>query len=642
MPFQVSPGVNVSEIDLTTVVPAVSTTEGALAGVFKWGPIDTRVLLDSEESLAARFGKPVTGFNPETFFSAANFLAYGNKLYVTRVADTAAKNAISNGASADLIKNDDALQSYTPGSTDKFNARYAGTLGNSIRVSTCRTANDYSEVATGTISITSGSTSATASQDETVAGTGLVVVGDKIKVGNSSPGVGEHVFTIAAANSTTFTFDRKYTGATNIATLGFTRYWGHYDVVSAAPGTSSYVTAKGGTGDEIHVVVQDVDGNISGTPGTILEVFEGASRATDAKTESGESNFWIEKIEKQSNWIYAKGAYNLAANTTAAASTVLATQNADYDRLQGGVDSANESTIPVGTVIGGYDLYKSPEDVDVSLLLQGKGIGGTNGNALANHLIDNIADSRKDCVAFISPERGDVVNNENDERDDIITFRNGLTASSYAFLDSGYKYQYDKYNDVYTWVPLNGDIAGLTVRTDALRDAWFSPAGFNRGSVKNIVKLAYNPKKADRDILYQADVNPVVTFPGQGTVLYGDKTLLGKPSAFDRINVRRLFIVLEKAIATASKFTLFEFNDPFTRSQFKNLVEPFLRDIQGRRGIYDFKVVCDETNNTGEVIDGNRFIGDIYVKPAKSINFIQLNFVAVRTGVEFNEIVGQF
>ena len=290
----------------------------------------------------------------------------------------------------------------------------------------------------------------------------------------------------------------------------------------------------------------------------------------------------------------------------------------------------------------GYDKYKSAEDVDVSLILTGKSVGGTNGEGLGKYIIDNIAESRKDCVVFISPERADVVNNAGDEADDIITFRNSLSNSSYAFLDSGYKYAYDKYNDVYTYVPLNGDVAGLAVKTDELRDAWFSPAGFNRGQVKNIIKLPYNPKKADRDILYQADINPIVTFPGQGTVLFGDKTLLGKPSAFDRINVRRLFIVLEKAIATASKFTLFEFNDSFTRSQFKNLVEPFLRDVQGRRGIYDFKVVCDETNNTGEVIDGNRFIGDIYIKPAKSINFIQLNFVAVRSGVEFSEIVGQF
>jgi len=244
---------------------------------------------------------------------------------------------------------------------------------------------------------------------------------------------------------------------------------------------------------------------------------------------------------------------------------------------------------------------------------------------------------------FLSPAKSDVVDNKGQEVTDITTTKNALQlSSSYAVFDSGWKYQYDKYNDVFRWVPLNADIAGLCARTDQTNDPWFSPAGFNRGNIKNVVKLAFNPDKADRDDLYKIGVNPVVTFPGQGTILYGDKTLLSKPSAFDRINVRRLFIVLEKAIATASKFSLFELNDEFTRAQFIGLVEPYLRDVQGRRGIIDFKVVCDETNNTPQVIDSNSFVGDIYIKPARSINFIQLNFVAVRTGVEFSEIVGQF
>lgn len=642
MPFQVSPGVNVSEIDLTTVVPAVSTTEGALAGVFKWGPVNSRVLVDSEETLAARFGKPVTGFNPETFFSAANFLAYGNKLYVTRVAETTAKNAVSDGS---VVRVDNEDDTSAIGTANFFVAKYPGALGNSLKVSLCRSANDYLESTTATIAITAGTNTGTTSADLSAGGSGasLILPGDKIKVGNTSPGVGIHYLTVKTISTTSLTFEEKYTGAVNIAGLTLDRYWGHYDLVSSAPGTSAAAEAKGGIGDEIHVVISDEDGEITGIKGNVLEVFEGLSRATDAKTESGESNFWCDVLDNQSNYIYGKSGYGAgAANTTVSSSVALTTDNAVYKSLAGGVDSGNESTVTLADLISGYDLYKSAEDVDISLVLQGKAMGGTNGASLGKYLTDNIADSRKDCVVFISPDRADVVNNANGERDDIITFRNDLTSSSYAFLDSGYKYQYDKYNDVYTYVPLNGDMAGLAVRSDQLRDAWFSPAGFNRGQIKNIVKLAFNPKKADRDILYQADVNPVVTFPGQGTVLFGDKTLLGKPSAFDRINVRRLFIVLEKAISTASKFTLFEFNDPFTRSQFKNLVEPFLRDIQGRRGIYDFKVVCDETNNTGEVIDGNRFIGDIYVKPAKSINFIQLNFVAVRTGVEFNEIVGQF
>ncbi len=272
-------------------------------------------------------------------------------------------------------------------------------------------------------------------------------------------------------------------------------------------------------------------------------------------------------------------------------------------------------------------------------------LGGDGNLTKSVHIINNIAEVRKDCIAVISPRRSDVVNNSGyvgKDVDDTITYRNSLPSSSYAVLDSGYKYIYDKYNDIYRYVPLNGDTAGLMVRTDNERDPWFSPAGFNRGQVKNVIKLATNPTKGQRDQLYKSGINPVVTFPGQGTVLFGDKTLLAKPSAFDRVNVRRLFIVLEKAIATAAKFTLFEFNDEFTRAQFRNLVEPFLRDVQGRRGIYDFRVVCDESNNTPEVIDRNEFVGDIYVKPARSINFIQLNFVAVRTGVEFSEIVGNF
>jgi phage tail sheath protein FI len=642
MPFQVSPGVNVSEIDLTTVVPAVSTTEGAIAGVFKWGPVDTRVLVDSEDTLVNRFGKPDGDLNPETFFTAANFLAYGNKLYVTRVVDSAAKNATSNNSSAAVqVKNDVAFSNTTFQSTDHFVAKYPGAIGNSLKVSVCRTANDYTETSTGSITVTAGANTATTGQDESTggSGTGLLVVGDKIKVGNAGA---EQYLTIASISTTSITFKEKFNGSSNWTANTFTKFWGYHDLVRSAPGTSAYVEARGGVGDEVHVVVIDEDGLITGTPNQVLEVFEGLSRATDGKTETGESNYWKDVIENRSAYIYAPYAQSLAADTTAATATALTTDIAVYDSLKLGVDSSAESAVSLGTLTSGYDFYKSAEDVDVSLILTGKSVGGTNGEGLGKYIIDNICDSRKDCVVFVSPAKEDVVNNANSEKDDIVTFRNSLSNSSYAVLDSGYKYQYDKYSDKYRWIPLNGDVAGLAVRTDELRDAWFSPAGFNRGQIKNIVKLAFNPKKADRDILYQADINPIVTFPGQGTVMFGDKTLLGKPSAFDRINVRRLFIVLEKAIATASKFTLFEFNDEFTRSQFKNLVEPFLRDVQGRRGIYDFRVVCDDTNNTGEVIDRNEFVGDIYIKPARSINFIQLNFVAVRSGVEFSEIVGQF
>jgi phage tail sheath protein FI len=289
--------------------------------------------------------------------------------------------------------------------------------------------------------------------------------------------------------------------------------------------------------------------------------------------------------------------------------------------------------------IDGYDKFSNADETDISFIL-----GAAANQTRAVHLINNIAEKRLDCIALLSPERADVVNNalySGKQAEDIVAYRNTLPSSSYGVMDSGWKYQYDKFNDVYRYVPLNGDTGGTMVRTDQQRDPWFSPAGFNRGNIKNVIKLAFNPNKAERDVLYKAGVNPVVSFPGQGTVLFGDKTLLAKPSAFDRINVRRLFIVLEKSISTASKFTLFEFNDEFTRANFVNLVEPFLRDVQGRRGITDFRVVCDESNNTPEVIDRNEFIGDIFIKPARSINFIQLNFVAVRTGVDFSEVVGQ-
>jgi len=422
------------------------------------------------------------------------------------------------------------------------------------------------------------------------------------------------------------------------------RQWEYFNVVESAPGVSSSMTNAGRTvTDEVSVVVVDEDGLISGTPGQVLEIYQNLSRATDAKKDDGTTNYYKTAINDFSRWIWATNDRDGAASNTlsnVANSTNTTTYTRSFVR---GTDGANESTVSMAALGSAYDLFADASTVDVSLILQGKAIG-TNDVQLANYLIDNIAEVRKDCVVFVSPAYSDVVgiNVENQQAQNIVDFRNALRNTSYAFLDSGYKYQYDKYADVYRYIPLNGDMAGITARSDSVRDPWFSPAGFTRGQVKNLVKLAFSPSKSERDLLYKNDVNPVVTFPGQGTVLYGDKTLLGRTSAFDRINVRRLFIVLEKAIATASNSTLFEFNDEFTRSQFRNLVEPYLRDVQGRRGIVDFRVVCDETNNTAEVIDSNRFVGDIYIKPAKSINFIQLNFVAVRSGVEFNEIAGQF
>lgn len=707
MPFQVSPGVNVTEIDLTTVVPAVSTTEGAFAGVFRWGPVDKVILVDTEDKLVDRFGKP-SNHNAETFFTAANFLSYGNKLYVVRTANTTDASgangvltAYANVAAVTsntnlIVKNDDLITdtsvvSNLDAETNvRYIARYPGALGNSLKISVCDTVNTFfsntslraqsgnnssldanisSNAALTTIVANNGSNTVVVNIGRADVGTiaeavaqattisNLLTVGDLLEIGNTT--IGTQFLKVTAigaitntANVASFTVNvaSKFTlstigsstgGNTDSLSTGYLkRYWEYSQSVDRAPGTSNYVQNFGNSAavDEVHVVVADEDGLISGVPGTVLEVYEGLSRANNALSENGTTIFVKDVINQNSKYVYYVN--NRAAAYTANASTVASTANNKAMTLSmvNGSDGLGEANVAVNILLGGYDKFKSAEDIDVSLVLQGKARGTT----LASHLIDNIAESRKDCVAFISPELEDVVYNVGDEAADVIGFRNSLSSTSYAVIDSGYKYQYDKYNDVYRYVPLNGDVAGLCVRTDDQRDPWWSPAGFNRGVIKNTIKLAYNPSKADRDQLYKSGINPVVTFPGQGTVLFGDKTMLTKPSAFDRINVRRLFIVLEKAIATSAKFTLFEFNDEFTRAQFRNLVEPFLRDVQGRRGIYDFRVVCDETNNTAEVIDRNEFRGDIYIKPSKSINFIQLNFVAVRSGVEFSEIVGQF
>lgn len=689
MAFQVSPGVNVSEVDLTTVVPAVSTSVGAIAGVFKWGPVGTRTLVSSEIELVSKFGKP-TNHNPETFFTAANFLAYGNALYVVRAGDkTDASNgvisAIANTGSVNnaqdyTIRNDDEYDLTTFNDTDVlYVARYPGELGNSLKISVCDSVNGYrldtsvdgsdANLASGAVSATVGSNTVTISVANSATGTlaeanarmstvlSLLQVNDVIEVGNSS--IGKQYLRITSlptamgtnsqfANTTHRYFsaqvDNNYQLSTNFSGALLSRLWEYFNVVDSAPGTSDYQASQGNTAavDELHVVVSDEDGKFTGTPGAVLEVYKGLSRATDAKTTDGSTNYYKNVINENSKYVWWANHRSTAPGNTAI-NIASANTLPLYQSFSQGQDGHGEANVALSTVIAGYDLFASAEDVDISLLLTGKSRGGTNGEQLANYLVDNIAETRKDCIVLASPEKADVVNNSSqDEAQDVVDFRNSCRSSSYLVIDSGYKYQYDKYNDLFRWVPLNGDIAGLCVRTDSTRDPWFSPAGFNRGQIKNLVKLAFNPDKAERDLMYKNGVNPVATFPGQGTVLFGDKTALAKPSAFDRINVRRLFIVLEKAIATAAKFSLFEFNDEFTRAQFVALVEPFLRDVQGRRGIYDYRVVCDATNNTGEVVDRNEFVGDIYVKPAKSINFIQLNFVAVRTGVAFEEVVGKF
>jgi len=420
--------------------------------------------------------------------------------------------------------------------------------------------------------------------------------------------------------------------------------WAYKDEFDASPGTSEGAARIGGSNDEMHIIVIDEKGYISGVENAVLEKYAFVSKASDNKKPDGTNNYYKDVINGRSEWLWWMDHTDqievpvedtnwgsVMAGVEFHSMTAPLTQS-----LSGGFDDASATD---SQTMEAFSLFSNAELYDVSLIMCGKA-----NSTVVNHVIDNIGLERLDAVVFASPEdmdTGEVIIGETSENiQSIIDFRNALSSNSYTVLDSGYKYQYDRYNDVYRWVPLNGDIAGLCARTDYTNDPWWSPGGLNRGQVKNVVRLACNPNQTNRDTLYRNSINPVVTFPGQGTVLFGDKTLLAKPSAFDRINVRRLFIVLEKSIATAAKFQLFEFNDAFTRGQFKNLIEPFLRDVQGRRGITDFLVKCDESNNTGEVIDRNEFVADIFVKPTRSINYITLNFVAARSSIAFSEIGG--
>jgi len=651
MAFQVSPGVNVTEIDLTTVIPSVSTTEAAIAMHAKWGPIDQRVLVSSEDELVGQFGEPNANTYTD-FFVAANFLKYGNKLYVARTVRSsntstlstdskAARNAISNSANTKntIVKSTtDYDFNYSSGisSVGHWIAKYPGDLGNSLRISVCPTANAWQSTLTGTLKFSNNST--TVNGIGSAAFTTEVRVGDILLAGPDKLQV--KVGSITSAN--VLVLQSAYVGNTSPAGgLTTTRRWEFFNYFDAAPGTSDFTSVQGGSSDELHVAVIDEDGRWTGRANTVIERFSKVSKGSNARNADGSDNYYKNVVNRASKYIWY--AANLTGITNdgklvAGVNFGVGTQSRPInDSLVFGRDGAQPRD---ADYINGYNLFANPEEVDVSLVL----VGETN-STRAIHIINNIAETRKDCIAVISPRRTDVVNNATyigKEVDDSITFRNLLPSSSYAILDSGYKFQYDKYNDVFRHVALNGDIAGLIARTDFDRDPWFSPAGFNRGQIKDVIKLAYSPNKAQRDQLFKNGINPVVTFPGQGTVLFGDKTLLAKSSAFDQIGVRRLFIVLEKAIATAAKFSLFEFNDDFTRAQFRNLVEPFLRDVHGRRGIYDFRVVCDETNNTPIVIERKDFIGDIYIKPAIAIRTIQLNFVATPIGVDFSEIVGRF
>ena len=654
MAFQLSPGVLVKETDLTNIIPAVATSIGGMVIVSEKGPIDEITQISSEKELVDVFGKP-DGNTFEYFFTAANFLQYANTLKVVR-ANTGNVNACVSGTAVQIKSTTHYQDNYASGQANVglWAARTAGTHGNNLQVSMCTNANAYSSTATSLVN--NGSGVAVGATVVAVDTGSEFVVGDLIEFGDASGGFNAapsgEFYEITAINTNNLTIKRNTPGGGTglkqavVDNAVIKRYWKYFDQFNSAPGTTTDVSNNGGSNDELHIVVIDEDGGISGTAGTILETFEGLSQASDAKTTSGATNFYADVIYNNSDFIYWMDHDTTLANAGSAKQSQ-AFDNAGSSAtalFTNSLSSGTDDNVPTnGELALAYDMFKDGETVDVNLLLTGPSQTGADdtGVTKATAVID-VAESRKDVVAFISPARADVVSIQEpiEQTAKVKEFADALSSSSYAVLDSGYKYMYDKYNDVYRFVPLNGDIAGLCARTDNVADAWFSPAGLNRGQIRGSVKLAYSPNKSQRDTLYRSRINPVATFPGQGTVLFGDKTMLSKPSAFDRINVRRLFIVLEKAISTASKFQLFEFNDEFTRAQFRNSVEPFLRDVQGRRGLTDFLVVCDDTNNTGEVIDRNEFRADIFIKPNRSINFITLNFVATRTGVSFSEVAG--
>lgn len=629
--FMLSPGVQVVERDFTNIVPAVSTSVGAFAGVFRWGPVMEPVRISSENELVQRFGHPNNG-TFHSFFTAANFLAYSNNLILVRADTRDQRNAVvtpTGSVVGAIITAGGSGYSATPTVTVSL-PQQAGGIQATLAVTVV-------SGAITSVTITNPGTGYTLAPTVLITdpgGVGAAITAQIVIGGLKINNLQQYQANFETGQANVGMWAAKYPGSlgnsllVSIADIGSWSTWIYRDQFDGPPAA-----------DEVHVLILDADGAITGLIGGVIERYQFLSKSSDGRRADGTATYYKSVINDSSRWIYwmdhpassnwgAARAQNVTYTTLPAALTT---------RLRDGTDDFVATT---GNLQTAFTLFDNSELLDISLVMMGKA-----SPTLANFVVTNVAERRKDCVVFISPENsisGEIITGTgHTPTQQVLAYRNATNInSSYAVMDTGYKFQYDRYNDVYRWVPLNGDIAGLCARTDFTDDPWFSPAGYSRGQIKSTVKLAFNPNRADRDTLYGRNVNSVVSFPGEGTVLYGDRTMLTKPSAFDRINVRRLFIVLGKAIAVAARFQLFEFNDPFTRAQFRTMIEPFLRDVQGRRGVTDFRVVCDESNNTPEVIDSNRFIADIFIKPARSINFITLNFVAVRTGVRFEEIAG--
>jgi hypothetical protein len=712
-----SPGIVVREVDLTVGrVDPTSDKIGAIVSPFAKGPVEEPILINNEQELLANFGNPYPiDKHYENWLTASSYLAYGGSLRVVRSDNNELKNAfvgIATTTSAPKIKSyEDYVnlgydENIIPGIV--FAARNPGSWANGIKVAIIDAKADQilSGIATASISVGMGITQVISS---TLPGAGTTsnldgyLKGVVTEKGVNYIGVKVVSHVSAAGTETTVDYQPlgiyAFAASGNVAihsegqsssfattsyaarqdwfdqqTISLTNSTISWNNLANRPGTSSYAAARNARFDEVHIVVFDDNGSITGNAGTILEKHLNLSKATDAEFSVGAPSYWRKYLSENSSYIFAGGApagittiamslggFNLETDTgwdqevsnikftSSGSSTFTLGGGLNYGGNTG-LTTTGSLSASLSDLSSGYSLFENTEEYKVDFLIMGSsGYAKETSQALASKLI-SVAELRKDAIAFISPYRGGLLTETSTDSytlkdsaaitDNLISYYSAIPSSSYAIFDSGYKYMYDRFSNTFRYVPLNGDIAGLCARNDTFNFPWFSPAGTSRGAILNAVKLAYNPSKAQRDRLYSERINPVIFSPGSGIILFGDKTGLSKSSAFDRINVRRLFIYLENAVSEAAKDVMFEFNDSLTRSGFVNTIEPFLRDVQAKRGIQDFRVICDETNNTASVIDSNEFIADIYIKPSRSINFIGLTFVATRTGVSFEEVIG--
>ena len=716
-----SPGIVVREVDLTIGrVDPVSGSIGAAVAPFAKGPVDLPQFIENEDDLLDTFGRPYSvDKHYEHWMVASSYLAYGGTLRVSRADDAGLKNAFVGAASSIKIKSTEHYEQlgYDENAITNVTvaARNPGTWANDIKVAIIDAkADQILNGVTGAVTVGMGITVTASGRYSDRLGVkhdldgyfrGVVTElptngGVAVKL-QSRVSVAGTVTDLDYAPGTAFALGTSgtvgfHTAGDPVGSPSISTSWSgqvdwfeqqeielsvgklEWDQLANRPGTSEYAASRGGRFDEVHVVVIDDKGTVTGNAGTILEKHLSLSKAKDAEFSVGSPSYWRKYLYTSSQYIFGgsapAGTASIALNepTDTAGHTLEGDsgwdQNADGVKfggcgvqtltLGGGLNYGGKTDVSTAgalysgldDIISGLTRFENTEEYEVDFILMGSAnYGIDDAAALANKCVA-VAEARKDAVAFVSPHRGAfitdnqvgsvTVENVDTITDNVLGFANRITSTTYAVIDSGYKYMYDRFNDTFRYVPLNGDIAGTCARTDVEQFPWFSPAGTSRGAILNAVKLAYNPGKKQRDQLYSARVNPVIFSPGAGIILFGDKTAFGKSSAFDRINVRRLFIYLEDAISAAAKDFLFEFNDEITRTNFVNIVEPFLRDVQSKRGIFDYVVVCDETNNTAAIIDNNEFVADIFIKPARSINFIGLTFIATRTGVDFEEVIG--